>query len=102
MASKATEEKVWMTNYIQELGVVPSISEPVVLFYDNNGTRAQVKESRSHHKSKYILRCYHLVREMVGRGEVWMDRVTSTKNMTDPLNKSMLQLLMLSISGRWV
>ncbi|KAL0434190.1 UNVERIFIED_CONTAM: hypothetical protein Slati_2753300 [Sesamum latifolium] len=26
-----------MKNYIQELGVVPSIAEPVVIFCDNNG-----------------------------------------------------------------
>ncbi|KAK4397582.1 Secreted RxLR effector protein [Sesamum angolense] len=32
----ATKEAVWMKNYIQELGVVPSIAEPVIIFYDNN------------------------------------------------------------------
>ncbi|KAL0420373.1 UNVERIFIED_CONTAM: hypothetical protein Slati_3060200 [Sesamum latifolium] len=53
-----------MKNYIQELGVVPSIAEPVVIFCDNNGAIAQAKESRSHHRSKYILRRYHLLREM--------------------------------------
>ncbi|KAL0408383.1 UNVERIFIED_CONTAM: Retrovirus-related Pol polyprotein from transposon TNT 1-94 [Sesamum radiatum] len=29
-ASEAAKEAVWMKNYIQELGVVPSIAEPVV------------------------------------------------------------------------
>ncbi|KAL0413061.1 UNVERIFIED_CONTAM: hypothetical protein Sradi_1507800 [Sesamum radiatum] len=62
-----------MKNYIQELGVVLSIAEPVVIFCDNNGTIAQVKEPRSHHRSKHILRRYHLLREMVGRGDVRMD-----------------------------
>ncbi|KAL0448690.1 UNVERIFIED_CONTAM: Secreted RxLR effector protein, partial [Sesamum latifolium] len=33
----AAKEAVWMKNYIQELGVVPSIAEPVVIFCDNNG-----------------------------------------------------------------
>ncbi|KAL0437852.1 UNVERIFIED_CONTAM: Retrovirus-related Pol polyprotein from transposon TNT 1-94 [Sesamum radiatum] len=86
-ASEAAKETVWMKNYIQELGVVPSIAEPVVIFCDNNGAIAQVKEPRSHHRSKHILRCYHLLREMVGRGYVRMDRVTSTENMADPLTK---------------
>ncbi|KAL0406019.1 UNVERIFIED_CONTAM: hypothetical protein Slati_3915800 [Sesamum latifolium] len=36
-------------NYIQQLGVVPSIAEPVVIFCDNNGAIAQAKELRSHH-----------------------------------------------------
>ncbi|KAL0305303.1 UNVERIFIED_CONTAM: Retrovirus-related Pol polyprotein from transposon TNT 1-94 [Sesamum angustifolium] len=44
----ATSEVVWMKKYIQELGVVPSIAEPVVIFCDNNRAITQVKESRSH------------------------------------------------------
>ncbi|KAL0445449.1 UNVERIFIED_CONTAM: hypothetical protein Slati_2267600 [Sesamum latifolium] len=60
-ALEAAKEAVWMKNYIQELGVVPSIAEPVVIFCDNNGAIAQAKEPRSHHRSKHILRCYHLL-----------------------------------------
>ncbi|KAL0288119.1 UNVERIFIED_CONTAM: Retrovirus-related Pol polyprotein from transposon TNT 1-94 [Sesamum calycinum] len=85
-------EAVWMKNYIQKLGVVPSIAEPVVIFYDNNGAIAQAKEPRSHHRSKHILRRYHLLREMVSKGEVRMDRVSSAENTADPLTKPMSQI----------
>ncbi|KAL0458416.1 UNVERIFIED_CONTAM: putative transposon Ty5-1 protein [Sesamum latifolium] len=44
-ASKAAKEAVWMKNYIQELGVVPSIAELVVIFYDNNGGYSTRKET---------------------------------------------------------
>ncbi|KAL0284753.1 UNVERIFIED_CONTAM: Retrovirus-related Pol polyprotein from transposon TNT 1-94 [Sesamum angustifolium] len=54
-ASEAAKEAIWMKNYIQELGVVPSIAEPVVILCDNNGAIAQEKEPRSHHRSKHIL-----------------------------------------------
>ncbi|KAL0284258.1 UNVERIFIED_CONTAM: Retrovirus-related Pol polyprotein from transposon TNT 1-94 [Sesamum radiatum] len=91
-ASEAAKEAVWMKNYIQELGVVPSIAEPVVIFCDNNGAIAQVKEPRSHHRSKHILRRYNLLREMVGTGDVRMDRVTSAENMADSLTKPVLQI----------
>ncbi|KAK4381680.1 Retrovirus-related Pol polyprotein from transposon TNT 1-94 [Sesamum angolense] len=91
-ASKAAKEAVWMKNYIQELGVVPSIAEPVVIFCDNNGAIAQTKEPRSHHRSKHILRRYHLLREMLGRGDVGMDRVSSAKNIADPLTKPVSQI----------
>ncbi|KAL0287196.1 UNVERIFIED_CONTAM: Retrovirus-related Pol polyprotein from transposon TNT 1-94 [Sesamum calycinum] len=91
-ASEAAKEAVWMKNYIQELGVVPSIAEPVVIFCDNNGAIAQVKEPRSHHRSKHILRRYHLLREMVGRGDVRMDRVKSAENTADPLTKPVSQI----------
>ncbi|KAK4404309.1 hypothetical protein Sango_0799500 [Sesamum angolense] len=81
-----------MKNYIQELGVVPSIVVPVVIFCDNNGAITQEKELRSHHRSKHILRCYHLLREMVSRGDVRMDRVSSAKNTIDALTKRMPQI----------
>ncbi|KAL0453558.1 UNVERIFIED_CONTAM: Secreted RxLR effector protein [Sesamum latifolium] len=78
-ASEAAKEAVWMKNYIQELGMVPSIAEPVVIFCDNNGAMAQAKEPISHHRSKHILRCYHLLREMVSRGDCRMDQVSSAE-----------------------
>ncbi|KAL0293214.1 UNVERIFIED_CONTAM: Retrovirus-related Pol polyprotein from transposon TNT 1-94 [Sesamum radiatum] len=90
--SKASKEADWMKNYIQELGVVPSIAEPVVIFCDNNGAIAQAKESRSHHRAKHILRRYHLLREKVGRGDCRMDRVSSAENTADPLTKPMSQV----------
>ncbi|KAL0345757.1 UNVERIFIED_CONTAM: Retrovirus-related Pol polyprotein from transposon TNT 1-94 [Sesamum radiatum] len=91
-ASEAAKEAVWMKNYIQELDVVPSIAEPVVIFCDNNGAIAQAKEPRSHHRSKHILRRYHLLREMVSRGDCRMDRVSSAENTADPLTKPMSQV----------
>ncbi|KAL0449037.1 UNVERIFIED_CONTAM: Secreted RxLR effector protein [Sesamum latifolium] len=90
--SEAAKEVVWMKNYIQELGVVPSIAEPVVIFCDSNGAIAQAKEPRSHHRSKHILRRYHLLREMVSRGECRIDRVSSAENTVDPLTKPMSQV----------
>ncbi|KAL0405748.1 UNVERIFIED_CONTAM: Secreted RxLR effector protein [Sesamum latifolium] len=74
-ASEAAKEAIWMKNYLQELGVVPSIAEPVVIFCDNNGAIAQAKKPRSHHRSKHILRRYHLLRQTVSRGDCRMDRV---------------------------
>ncbi|KAL0381889.1 UNVERIFIED_CONTAM: hypothetical protein Slati_4610400 [Sesamum latifolium] len=81
-----------MKNYIQELGVVPSIAEPVVIFCDNNGAIAQAKEPGSHHRSKHILRRYHLLKEMVSRGDCRLDRVSSAENTVDPLTKPISQV----------
>ncbi|KAK8610098.1 hypothetical protein V6N13_026642 [Hibiscus sabdariffa] len=41
-------------------GIVPSISDAVELYCDNNGAIAHAKEPRSHHRSKQILKCFHL------------------------------------------
>jgi hypothetical protein len=35
-----------MKKFITEIGVVPSIVDPVALYYDDNGAIAQVKEPR--------------------------------------------------------
>ncbi|KAK4400514.1 Retrovirus-related Pol polyprotein from transposon TNT 1-94 [Sesamum angolense] len=43
-ASETAKEAVWVKNYIQDLGVVPNIVEPVVLFCDNNRALTQAKE----------------------------------------------------------
>ena len=50
--------------------MVSSILNLVDLFYDNNGDIAQAKEPRSHQRSKHILRHFHLIREIVDRGDV--------------------------------
>ncbi|KAK4402393.1 Retrovirus-related Pol polyprotein from transposon TNT 1-94 [Sesamum angolense] len=91
-ASEAAKEAVWMKNYIQELGVVPSIAEPIFIFCDNNKAIAQAKEPRSHHLSKHILKRYYLLGEMVGRSDIWMDRVSLVENTADPLTKPVSQI----------
>ncbi len=47
-ASKAAKEAVWMRKFIAELEVVPSIIDPITVYYDNNGAITQAKEPRSH------------------------------------------------------
>ena len=66
-ASEAAKEAIWMKKFIIDLGVVPEIENLISLYYDNTGAIAQAKESRSHHKSKHILRHFHLIREIVER-----------------------------------
>ncbi|KAL0440032.1 UNVERIFIED_CONTAM: hypothetical protein Slati_2486200 [Sesamum latifolium] len=83
--SKAAKKAIWMKTYIQELGVEPSIAEPVVIFCNINSAIAQEKEPRSHHRFNDIHRRYHLLREMVGRDDVQMESVISPENTTDPL-----------------
>ena len=90
-ASEATKEVVWIRKFVSELGVVPSCSSPIDLYFDNNGAIAQAKEPRSHKKSKHILRRYHLIREIVNRGDVKICKVHTDLNMADPLTKPLPQ-----------
>ncbi|KAK8694648.1 hypothetical protein V6N13_072195 [Hibiscus sabdariffa] len=61
-ACEATKEIVWIKKFISELGVVPSISDAVGLYCDNNGAIAQAKKPRSHHGSKHTFKCFYLIR----------------------------------------
>ena len=54
-ASKAAKEAVWIRKFISELGVVPSIVDPIPMYCDNNGAIMQAKEPRSHQRSKHVL-----------------------------------------------
>ena len=67
--------------------LVPSITNPVDVYCDNNGAITQAKEPRSHQRSKHILRRYHLIREIIERGDVKICRVPTYDNVADPLTK---------------
>lgn len=90
-ASEASKEAVWIKKFVTELGVVPIIESPIPLYCDNNGAIAQAKEPRSHQKSKHIERRFHMIREIIGRGDVSIQRVASIDNVADPLTKALTQ-----------
>ena len=86
-ASEAAKEAVWIKKFITELGVVPSIVHLILLYCDNNGAIARAKEQRSHQRSKHVLRRYHLIREIIGRNDVKIEKIPTDQNIVDPLTK---------------
>ncbi|KAK8609540.1 hypothetical protein V6N13_061988 [Hibiscus sabdariffa] len=46
-ANEAAKEAIWIKKFISELGVVPSISDAVELYCDNNGAIVQAKGNGS-------------------------------------------------------
>ena len=73
------------------MGVVPSITNPVDVYCDNNGAITQAKEPRSHQQSQHILRRFHLIHEIIKRGDVKICRVHTDDNVADPLTKPLPQ-----------
>jgi hypothetical protein len=51
----------------------------------------QLREPRSHQKSKHVLRRYHLIREIIDRGDVKICKVHTDLNIADPLTKALSQ-----------
>ena len=81
VASKVAKEAGWIKKFITELGVVPSIVHPILLYCVNNGAIAQAKEPRSHQRSKHVLRRYHLIREIIGRNDVKIEKIPTYQNI---------------------
>ncbi|KAJ9542569.1 hypothetical protein OSB04_029075 [Centaurea solstitialis] len=91
-ASDAAKEAVWLRNFLSDLRVVASISRPIDIFCDNSGAMAQAKEPREHHKSRHVLRNYHLIREIIGRGDVRICKIPTEDNVSDPLTKPLARV----------
>ena len=66
----------------------PSLDDPVLMYYDNTGALAQAKELNSHHRTKHILWCYHLVLEIVERGNINLMKIDGKKDLVDPFSKA--------------
>ena len=68
-AYEAAKEVVWLKNFLLDLEVVPSAQSAITLYCDNSGAVANAKEPRSHKRGKHIERKYHLICEIVNKGD---------------------------------
>ena len=61
----------------------------MTLYCDNSGAVANSKEPRSHKRSKHIERRYHLIREIVTRGDVEVKKISTHDNIADLFTKTL-------------
>ena len=87
-ASDAAKEAVWLQKFLGELGVAPSLDGPIPVYCDSTGAIAQAREPKSHQRTKHILRCYHLVREIIERGDIDLLKIDGKENLADPFTKA--------------
>ena len=64
---------------------------PITLFCDKSGAVAQSKDPRNHKKGKHIERKYHIIRDIVARGDVVVAKIDSANNLADPFTKALPQ-----------
>ena len=72
-----------------ELRVITKAVDPMILYFDNSGAVAQAKEPMNHKKGKHIERKYHLVREIVQRGDIIVEKIAYEDNLPDPFTKAL-------------
>ena len=90
-ASEAAKEAVWLKNFLSDLEVVPNMDKAVTLYCDNSVAVANSKEPRSHKRGKHIERKYHLIREIVNRGDVIVTKIPTLDNVADPFTKTLTE-----------
>jgi hypothetical protein len=90
-ASKVAKEDVWIRNFVSKLVVVHSTSSHMDLYCDNRGAILQTKEPRAHERAKHVLRHYHLIHEIICRGDVKICKVHTDHNVADLLMKPLPQ-----------
>ena len=61
------------------------------MFCDNSGAVAQSKDPRNHKNGKYIERKYHIIRDIIARGDVVVAKIESANNLADPFTKALPQ-----------
>ena len=62
---------------------------PITLYCDISGAVSNSREPRTHKKGKHIERKYHLISDIMQRGDVVVTKITSANNLEDPFTKSL-------------
>ena len=76
-----------MKEFISDLGVIPSATDPMTIFCDNTGAIAIAKELRFHKKTKHIKRLFNSICEYIKERDIKLCKVHMDLNVADPLNK---------------
>ena len=63
---------------------------------------ANLKEPWSHKRGKHIERKYHLIREMVNKGDAVVSHIASEDNLADPFTKGLAQIFDRHVEGMGV
>ena len=88
-ASEASMEAVWIRKYIEDLGVMPSISNPTDMYCDNTAAIIFANEPGVMKGARHFLRRYHYVRERVANGDIALKWVPTDDNLADPFTKAL-------------
>nr|GEW10754.1 hypothetical protein [Tanacetum cinerariifolium] len=86
-ASEAAMEAVWIRKFIPGLGIVPTINEPIKMFWDNSAAFLIANESGVQKGARHYHRRYHYVRECIELGEINLLKVHTNGNLAYPFTK---------------
>ena len=113
-ACEAAKEAIWLKKFLSNLGVMRMKQVPMTLFYDNSGAVTQSKDPRNHKKWKHIERKYHIIQDIMARGDMIVAKIDGANNLAYPFMKALprrafkshlegmeVRLMRCSLKGKW-
>nr|GEZ26607.1 hypothetical protein [Tanacetum cinerariifolium] len=88
-AFDASKEVVWLGKFIYGLGVVPSIEEPISMYYDNTEAIAIANGSGITKGARHFRAKVHYLRKVIEYGDIKLEKVHINDNLADPFTKAL-------------
>ncbi|GJY73607.1 hypothetical protein Tco_0478038 [Tanacetum coccineum] len=87
--SQAAMEAVWISKFIDGLGVVSTNKEPMEMYYDNYGALIIANEHGVQRCAKHYRRKVHYIREVIKECDINLLKVHIDYNIADPFTKAL-------------
>ena len=91
VACEMAKEAVWLKKFLSNIGIVRMEQVLITLFWDNSEVVAQSKDPRNHKKGKHIERKYHIIWDIVARGDIVVAKIDSANNLANLFTKALPQ-----------
>lgn len=82
-------QALWLRQLLSDLGF--TLDRPLTILNDNNAAILLSRDPVHHDKSKHIDIRHHHLREQVEKGNIEVQHISTTDNVTDMLTKSLPQ-----------
>ncbi|GKF98910.1 hypothetical protein Tco_0297693 [Tanacetum coccineum] len=89
VAYDASKEAVWVRKFIYGLGVVPTIEEPISMYYDNTRAITIANESGITKGARHFRVKVHYLREVIEFCDIKLEKVYTDDNLADPFTKAL-------------
>ncbi|RVW75930.1 Retrovirus-related Pol polyprotein from transposon TNT 1-94 [Vitis vinifera] len=84
---EASNQGIWLRNFVTGLRVLDGIERPLKIFCDNKSAVLYSNNNRSSTKSKYIDIKFLVVKEKVQSGQISIEHIGTNSMIADPLTK---------------
>ena len=87
---EASNQVIWLRNFITGLRIMDGVERPLKLFCDNQSAVLFSNNNRSSSKSKHIDIKFLIVKERVQSGQMSIEHIGTNSMIADPLTKGLM------------